>query len=155
MFVASDHSSLAPALQPRRGWPRSLGALLVVGLVAFGVIWFAVWYQHERPLRDIDAALKTGKTSEAMKRVSLYLRDQPDDVRAQVLRARILVDLGQLTEALRVFHRVGASDATDLHAWAKAHLLRQEWSDALPVLERLLALSPDDPDALHEVTACR
>ena len=155
IFVASNVPRLAPVLRPRSAWPRSLGALLVVGLIALGVIWFAVWYQHDRPLRDIDTALKKGKTSDALKLVSLFLRDHPDDVRAQVMRARILVDIGQLTEALRVFHRVGASDVTDLHAWAKAHLLRQEWSDALPVLERLLALSPDDPDALHEVTACR
>jgi Tfp pilus assembly protein PilF len=132
-----------------------VGALLGVGLIPLGVIWILVWYQHDRPLRDIDAALKKGETSRALKLAGQFLRDHPDDVRAEVLRARILVDAGQLTDALRVFHRVGASDVADLHAWAKAHLLRQEWSDALPVLERLLAISPDDPDALHEITACR
>ncbi len=153
--VASNVVSVATPRQPRSAWLRPLGALLGVGLIALGVIWFVVWYQHDRPLRDIDAALKKGKRSDALKLVSLFLRDHPDDVRAEILRARILVDIGQLTEALRVFHRIGASDATDLHAWAKAHLLRQEWSDALPVLERLLTLSPNDPDALHEVTACR
>ncbi len=153
--VASEVSTIAPALQSRRVWSRFVTVLLGVSLVLLSVIWFAGWYQHDRPLREIETALKKGQTSQSLKLVGGFLRDHPDDVRAQILRARILVEGGQLTEALRVFHTVGASDTVDLHAWAKAHLLRQEWSDALPVLERMLQISPKDPDALHEITACR
>ena len=137
-----------------RTWPRLLRSFAVIGMVLLCVIGLVVWYR-DRPLHEIEVALRTGRKSEALKLVGGFLRDHPDDVRAQVLRARILVEIGQLTEALRVFRTIGASDVPELHAWAKAHLLRQEWSDALPVLERLLQLSPNHPDALHEITACR
>ena len=134
---------------------RLFWALLTVFTVAASVVGLVIWYEQDRPLHQIESALKAHQTPLAMQLVGRYLREHPDDVRAQIIKARILVEAGQLAEALRLFHRVGASDATDLHAWAKAHLLRQEWSDALPVLERLLQLSPNDPDALHEITACR
>lgn len=126
-----------------------------VAVTCVAIIWGVVWYQNDRPIRQIESLLKSGQSSQALVQVGAFLRDHPDDVRAQVLRARILVEAGLLKEALRVFHSVGASEVADLHAWAKAHLLRQEWSDAQPVLERLLQLAPDDPDALHEITACR
>ena len=148
-------SSIRRGRRPRTARVRLLWALLTVVLVSSSVVGLVVWYEQDRPLNEIEAALKAHQTSLALQRVGRYLREHPDDARAQVLKARILVEGGQLAEALRLFHRVGASDAADLHAWAKAHLLRQEWSDALPVLERLLQLSPNDPDALHEITACR
>ena len=148
-------SSIRSGRRPRAARARLLWALLTVVVVSSSVVGLVVWYEQDRPLHEIEAALKAHQTSLALQRVGRYLREHPDDARAQVIKARILVETGQLTEALRLFHRVGASDAADLHAWAKAHLLRQEWSDALPVLERLLQLSPNDPDALHEITACR
>jgi tetratricopeptide (TPR) repeat protein len=126
-------------------------AVCLVCLTVVGV----VTYQSERPLREIEAALKSGQSAQALKLASQYLRDHPDDVRAQVLRARSLVEIGQLSDALRIFQSVGASEPADLHAWAKAHLLRQEWSDALPVLRQILQANPNDPDALHEMTACQ
>jgi len=134
---------------------RLFRALLVVIVVTSSVVGLVIWFDQDRPLREIEAALKAHQIPLALQLVGRYLRDHPDDVRAQTIKARVLVEAGQLTEGLRLFHRVGASDAADLHAWAKAHLLRQEWSDALPVLERLLQLSPDDADALHEITASR
>ena len=148
-------SSIRRGRRPRAARARLLGALLTVVVVSSGVVGLVIWYEQDRPLHEIESALKAHQTSLALQLVGRYLREYPDDARAQIIKARILVEAGQLTEALRLFHRVGASDAVDLHAWAKAHLLRQEWSDALPVLERLLQLSPNDPDALHEITACR
>ncbi|MBC8113124.1 MAG: tetratricopeptide repeat protein [Candidatus Saccharimonas sp.] len=134
---------------------RLFRALLTVVVVSSSVVGLVVWYEQDRPLHEIEAALKGHRIPLALQLVSGYLREHPEDARAQAIKARILVEAGQLAEALRLFHRMGASDAADLHAWAKAHLLRQEWSDALPVLERLLQFSPNDPDALHEITACR
>ena len=134
---------------------RLFWALLAVAVVCSSVVGLVVWYEQDRPLHEIESALKGHRIPLALQLANVYLREHPDDARAQAIKARILVEAGQLTEALRLFHRRGASDAADLHAWAKAHLLRQEWSDALPVLARLLQLSPNDPDALHEITACR
>ena len=148
-------SSIRDVRRTRSAQARLFWALLTVVVVSFSVVGLVIWFEQDRPLHEIESALKTHQTPLAIQLVGRYLRDHPDDARAQVIKARILVEAGQLTEALRLFHRVGASDAVDLHAWAKAHLLRQEWSDALPVLERLLQLSPNDPDALHEITACR
>ena len=139
----------------RSALARLFWALLSVAVVSSSVVGLVIWYDQDRPLHEIEAALKAHQIPLALQRVGRYLREHPDDVRAQTIKARILVEAGQLSEGLRLFHRVGASDAADLHAWAKAHLLRQEWSDALPVLERLLQLSPNDADALHEITACR
>ena len=130
-------------------------ALVAVGIVSAGTLWCIAWYQQDRPLLEVAAALNKGDASGAMKLINQFLRAYPDDSRAQSLKARILVDAGQYAEGLRLFHRFGAAETADLHAWAKAHLLREEWSDALPVLERLLQLNPNDPDALHEITACR
>jgi tetratricopeptide (TPR) repeat protein len=153
-FVAIDLSNNKPVRQRRTRRFRFL-SVVAIGLITAGVTAGVMWYHHDRPLQRIEAALASGDRASALKGVGDFLRQHPGDVRAQVLRARILVEAGQLTEALRVFHTTGASEMADLHAWAKAHLLRQEWSDALPVLDRVLQLSPDDPDALHEITACR
>ena len=141
--------------RPRSARARLFWALLIVVAVSSSVVGLVLWFEQDRPLHEMESALKARQTSLALQLVGRYLQDHPDDARAQAIKARILVEAGQLTEALRLFHRTGASDAADIHAWAKAHLLRQEWSDALPVLERLLQLSPNDPDALHEITACR
>ena len=154
--VASEvPSSIRSGRRPRTARARLFWALLTVVVVSSSAVGLVIWYEQDRPLHEIESALKTRQTSLALQLAGRYLREHPDDARALVIKARILVEAGQLSEALRLFHRVGAADAVDLHAWAKAHLLRQEWSDALPVLERLLQLSPNDPDALHEITACR
>jgi tetratricopeptide (TPR) repeat protein len=156
-FVTSENLK-SPRVKQRSSkspWTRLLRALVAVTVASAGVVWFITWYQHERPLHEIEAALKKGQTSQAMNLVSRFLRANPQDARGQSIRARILVEAGQLSDALRLFQRSGASDLAGLHAWAKAHLLREEWSDALPVLEQILKFHPDDPDALHEITACR
>jgi tetratricopeptide (TPR) repeat protein len=142
----------------RRRWSTSARLLLAVALIVtvpLGAVWIVVWNEVDRPLQQIERALSAKQTPQALELVGQYLREHPDDARAQALRARILVESGQLADALRIFHRIGAANVADLHAWSKAHLLRQEWSEAVPVLERLLELEPNDPDALHEVTAAR
>ncbi len=139
---------------PKRHRFRLLATICAASIFAIGMVIFIVWYQQDRPLRDVDAALKSGRTADAMTKVSAYLKDHPQDVKALNLKARILVELGRQPDAIRIFRRIGAVDVADLHAWAKAHLLREEWSEALPILQQLLKLSPNDADGLHEITAC-
>jgi len=122
--------------------------------LALAVVLMVTWYEQDRPLREVETALKRGQNSDALKLISKYLQDKPQDARGLSLKARVLVEIGQNTEAIRLFRRVGAADASDLHAWAKAHLMRQEWSDAQPILQRILDLNSNDADALHELTAC-
>ena len=133
---------------------RLLTALFAAVGFAFGVVSLLIWYQQDRPLQEISAALKSGRTAEALKGVNSYLVAHPQDAKPMILKGRILVEVGQLSDAIHIFRRFGAADVTDLHAWAKAHLLRKEWSDALPILQQLLKLKPDDADGLHEITAC-
>jgi len=129
--------------------------LLLIGGTALVGISFVVWYQQERPLIEIETTLQQGKVSPAFQLVGQFLRLHPDSARGQILKARILVQAGQPDEALRIFERYGASDISELQAWATAHLMRKEWSNALPVFERILQLYPDDPDALQGTTSCR
>jgi tetratricopeptide (TPR) repeat protein len=67
----------------------------------------------------------------------------------------VLVALGRPGEAIAWFERVGAAAPEDLHAWAEAYLMRQQYSLAHPLLERVLQLEPNNRDALYEITACR
>jgi tetratricopeptide (TPR) repeat protein len=147
--LSSEHRTI------QTGRFRWLLALVFACAVCFGTVWLISWYQQDRPLHEIESALRDKNPQQALKLVNRFLRDNPESTQAQVLKARVLVEVGRLPDALRLFHRIGASEVADLHAWAKAHLLREEWSDALPVLERLLQIKPDDPDALHEITACQ
>ena len=48
-----------------------------------------------------------------------------------------------------------AATAEDLHAWAQANMLEQQWSFAVPLLKRVLDLEPKHSDALREISACR
>lgn len=146
-----DESRPRPRHKASRRW---LTAIAVAGLTTLVAV-IIISYQSGQPLRRAEQALKSNRPDLALKLIGEFLRDHPDDIQAQALRARALVEIGQLTEALRFFHREGASEPAELHAWAKAHLLRQEWSDAQAVLERLLQLNPNDADALHEITACQ
>ena len=139
---------------PKRNRYRLLTTIFAASILAIGIVILAVWYQQDRPLREVEAALKSGRTADAMTKVGVYLKEHPQDVKALNLKARILVEIGRLPDAIGIFRRIGAVDVADLHAWAKAHLLREEWSEALPVLQQLLTLSPNDADGLHEITAC-
>ncbi|MBS0204002.1 MAG: tetratricopeptide repeat protein [Planctomycetes bacterium] len=123
----------------------------VVGIVL--VIAQVIRYEQDRPLREIEDQLRTHQTSAAFRRLSQFLKHHPHDSRALAFKARILVEVGQYPEAIQLFERNGAASSADLHAWAKAHLLRQEWSSALPILQRILKLNPDDADGLHEIAA--
>lgn len=125
-------------------------ALVIVGIVC----WIA-WNEQDRPLREVEAALKAKEKSRAMQLIGRYLSDHPYDARGLSLKGRVLIESGRLVDGIQLFRANGASDVADMRVWAKAHLLRHEWSEAVPILERILQLEPNEADSLHELTACR
>ncbi len=42
-----------------------------------------------------------------------------------------------------------------MHSWATAYLSLQQWSRALPLLQRLHEQQPENADILHELAACQ
>jgi tetratricopeptide (TPR) repeat protein len=154
---------MAPAAQPTgdgtsRPQPRRLRRWLL-GLVAALVVACAVtalvlrW--QERTLHQAEHELASGDPQRALALVSYFLESHPEHNRAMALQARAFSATGQTGAAIALYEKVGAATVEDLHAWARAYLLRQSWSRALPLLTQVLRLEPDNADALHEITGCR
>lgn len=114
----------------------------------------ALWWR-ERPVREAEAALVRGEADRALNLIRPFLREQPRHQRALSLQARSLVRLGQPAEAIKFFEREGAADATEMHAWAQAYMMRGRWSQALSRLTYVLEREPKNADALYEITTCR
>ena len=158
---AVTHSPPPSAEPPRvSGTPffrtplRKLLALVVVIAAALGGVVAWQWWQ-EGPLRDAEAALARGQAPRALALAEYYLDLHPGSERAEADRARALSDLGRADEAIEIYKRIGAATIDELRAWARAHMIRNEWSRAAPLLEQCLRLRPTDADALYELTTCR
>ncbi|MFM7055694.1 MAG: tetratricopeptide repeat protein [Planctomycetota bacterium] len=141
----------------RRSWLRRIGPLLLLpgGAVAgiAGILWW-----HERPLRQAEALLVSDVANgpaEALKIVDEWLLSNGERGAGQALKARILVRMGDPAQALRILQQVGADQPEEMQAWTEACLLLERWTSALPVLEHLVRLQPDNPDLLHQLSACR
>jgi len=149
-----------PPVRPRRRrrsappWRRLLGLLLIGSLLTAAGLWATIWLQ-ELPLHRAEWALADGRVEAARGLVEDFLRGQPDHEAAHRLRARILVKQGRWDDVITIYENYGAATRDDLRALSTALLREQKFSFALPVLEALLKASPDDPDLLHETTACR
>ena len=141
----------APATRRTRYW---ISRLLLVLVLGGGAVYVALWWQ-DRPLRQAESAFRSGDFQRSAALANFYLAAHAGDVRAQVLKARALVELGQADEALEIFETTSAADFDELHAWTKALLIKQQWTRALPMLVRLQALQAKNADVLHEVTTCR
>lgn len=137
-----------------RGFRRLATQGISVVLFVTGGLWGALWWQ-ERPIRVAAKQLQAGQISAAYETIGGFLRDHPDHDRALAVKARILVEEGQSQQAISIFERVGASEPQDLHAWAKALLQQEQWSQALPLLEFIEPTGIDRADVLHELAACR
>jgi tetratricopeptide (TPR) repeat protein len=124
--------------------------MTVVGCALIGIVWW-----QEAPLRRAEALLESGDGRGAIRLVNQYLRDHPNQGRAQGIKARGLVLIGDSRAAISLFEQAGAQDARETHAWARALLQQQEWSAAAPLLERVLAHGRHSPDVFLELTACR
>lgn len=134
----------------RRFWLFACVSLLAAG----GATWLVLVYQ-ERPLVYAAREFQAGKYARAVAWSNYYLEGRPDDSRALMWKARALVELNRPVEALAIFERVNAATFDEVHAWAKAYLLHQQWTRALPILTWAATLRPDDPDVLHELSTCR
>lgn len=133
---------------------RKLLALVVAIAAVLGGVTAWQWWQ-DGPLRDAEAELARDNAPRALALTEYYLDLHPGSGRAEADRARALSLLGRADEAIEIYKRVGAATTDELRAWARAHILRAEWSRAAPLLEQSLRLSPTDADALYELTTCR
>jgi tetratricopeptide (TPR) repeat protein len=129
---------------------RLVLAGLTAGLVVLGVVWWS-----DRPLVQAEAALAQGDVKFANYLVSKYLQRHPGHQRAMALQARVYVAAGYPEAALALFDQAGADTVADLQAWARALLMTEQWSLAIPPLEQVVLREPENADALYELTACR
>ncbi len=106
-------------------------------------------------LREAQRELQNGDPERALGLVNYFLDTHPEHGRALALKARALTATGRANEAVELYEKVGAASAEDVHAWARAYLIRQSWSRALPLLTQALRMEPDDAEALYEITSCR
>lgn len=144
----------AAGARTRGGLVRLL-LLLLSGLALATTAAVALVWVRERPLRDAEQALERGDVEAALQATAGFLARHPENSRCLALRARALVAAGSPGEALRLFDRIGPASGPDLHAMARAYLMTEQWSQALPLLVGYLQLQPDDPEGLYEITACR
>ncbi len=147
-----DDPAVGPG--PTRTGRRWLKRTVVFGLVAVALLAGALWWQ-ERALSEASQALEQGDTKYAMYLVGKFLERDPTNSRALALQARGLVALGYPDETIQIFDEIGAASADDMHALARAYMLRGEWSSAQRLLPRVLQLTPDDPHALYELASCQ
>ena len=158
---ASPKSAPATSLGRRRrsgrSWLRRFGPLLLLPCGSAAGIFGVFWWQ-ERPLRQAESLLISGTSegpAQALKILDEWLKSNGDSSAGKALRARILVRLGDPAEALRLLQQVGADKVEEMQAWTEACLLLERWTSALPVLEYLKNLQPNNPDVLHQLSACR
>lgn len=154
--VVHSDSPKAPSPPTAKRWRRvlRLATLLLGCMVALAIVLGVLW-TRDRGLREAEAALRRDEPKYALYLVTKSLDRQPDQNRALALKARVLVALGRPAEAISLFDRVGVASAEDVHACARALLMQERWSLALPLLARAVQMKPDDSDALYELTACR
>ena len=132
-----------------RRWCRWIFAVLLLTAGIVGVPWW-----NERPLREAERLLAADAPEACLKVVDSFLKTDPKNSRAIALKARALVNLGDANGAIRLIDQVGAATPEEMHAYAKACLILERWTTALGILELLVSLSPNDPDLLHELSAC-
>ncbi len=147
-----------PKPGPLSSGKRSLlfwtGRILVVAAATTLIVLAIVWWR-DRPLVMAEASLEQGDLKYAHYLLARFLDDHPHHPRAMALQARVYVAIGDPHAAVALFEQAGGSTIEDLRAWARALLMTQQWSLAMPLLERVVQGEPENPDALYELTACR
>jgi tetratricopeptide (TPR) repeat protein len=151
---ASKVDSKAQGDLPR--YPPLVRLVLVVVLAVVAILLsvpISIWWQ-ERPLGAAELELAAEKPIECIEQVDDFLREYPNHSRALGIKARALVRLGAMDAALAIFHAKGAYDPAEWQAWAVAHIAKQQWASALPLLNKVLDDEPDNSDAIEQITAC-
>ncbi|MBM4000475.1 MAG: tetratricopeptide repeat protein [Planctomycetes bacterium] len=151
---AGPGATLMGGAGPHSRLRKGITLAAIVGVAAVGASFGVTWYR-ERPLAEAEAAMDAGDYDAVFSLVSPFLQRYPDNSRALALKARMLVLMRDPSEAIRIFDRIGAANAKDLHAFARAYLLQEHWSVAMPLLEQTARLDPNNADALYELTSCR
>lgn len=126
--------------------------LLAVGLLGlFGVL---IWIQ-DRPLREAEDELLKDNPDDAIQLIREWERNHTSNGRSQALLARSFSASGDYQTAIKIFEAVGAANAVEIHAWARAYLSVHQWSNALPLLTDLRQRDRENADVLHELAACQ
>ncbi|MCA9104914.1 MAG: tetratricopeptide repeat protein [Planctomycetales bacterium] len=150
-------------------WPLAI----VVGIAAVvaGGIGTILWIQ-DRPLRQAEELLESGlqartqalidgttASDDEIKRsyhiVTEYLERFPNSSQGLALQARILVHMERPEEALRLFSEAQAATPAELQDQARAHMMLGNFDSALPIIQQVLAMEPQNEDAIYELTTCR
>jgi tetratricopeptide (TPR) repeat protein len=97
----------------------------------------------------ITAALRAGNFAEAAERSRAALVNTPNDARLWTLQGMALAGAGKRAEALQSFQRALKIDPNHLAALEAASQVHYEGGSrrAVPLLERILRVRPDDPTA--------
>ena len=101
---------------------------------------------HDAQIESAERAYKKGAVSEARDIIDGILADDPENARALVLRATLLIDGGALDEALVAAKAAAASDPDMADAHLAMGVILQERKDdaaALAAYQRYLELAPD------------
>ncbi len=144
----------APGPRGRRASVFWISRFFFVGVAASLIVLGLVWWR-DRPLTLAEESLAAGDPKYAHFLLAKFLDRQPHHTRAMALQARVHVALGDPETAIALFDQAGGETAEDLQAWARALLMTEQWSLAVPLLERVVQLNPQDADALYELTASR
>ena len=111
---------------------------------------FGAWAQTPPPnAQSIAAAIRAKNYDQALELAQQALKTAPNDVRILTLQALAFKELGQEGKALAGFHRVLELSPDYLAALEGAAQLEYAASSerAVPLLDRLLKLRPDEPTA--------
>jgi len=95
------------------------------------------------------AAINQKQLEEGVSELATYLQVEPSDAAARIDRASALVDLGKEDEALAELDRAAEHGQEQLRALKlQIYWEKKRYDDALPVLQKAVALAPRDPDLL-------
>jgi tetratricopeptide (TPR) repeat protein len=128
--------------------------LILIPLAALGGWWGVTWIR-ESPLREAQAALRTGRHLEAAGIAEACLADRPGDQRAMLAAARAYAHLGRWDLAEAYFAAVPLRELDDLHLRARGLIVRQLHDKAADVFEQILQRWPMDGESLQRLAAIR
>lgn len=102
------------------------------------------------------AQLTLGRTDDAVATVRGLLARDPENVKAVIMLAEILLRRGDPGEAAGLFERAGELDGRIPRVWnslAQCYLALQRTAAARDALKRSLSIDPDQPEVARKLTA--